>query len=350
MEINNIITKIRSINNIDSNFFNKLNKSNREDITITIDNYILHFIYLGHGAQGVAFKLTINDINDNSLNYENVVLKVSTGISKNEIALLNKTSELVFKGATHNFLKVYDQFDIDNTKHITIMELADGNLNNWIKEYKNEYDIWTMIFQIIYSVNIMQKMLKMYHADMKPKNIVYKKLDNTKILKYKINEKIYDIKINYLFFPIDFGHSQSLLLQNNKIPNESIINFITSNADLYELSSLPKRLYVDNLINKYQLSDIKNFSKDINFIQYVKDVEDKIKKELPNYTKQVHDARIKRAILYYLVETNKIDPNKIDVPNFKPNTEITIYLLNLEHIVNLDNELDFLINKLLKFS
>lgn len=249
------------------------------------------FIYLGKGGSGVVYK------------YKDQVIKIipKEKFNESEYKLSEYFNSLLDKNLTINFLRVYNLFEFEKYKIIE-MELADGDLYDWIKQ-KNSDDKWfEMILQILISLRILQLEINFYHRDLKPKNILFKKLDRIQEFIYRLNNKEYKIKFDTIFYLTDFTHSKSNITENK---NEDYVNV---DSDLFELENLPKRLKVDIIINKYNFNEIIEIGKKSrlseNFNSYyksqIKDVNNKLKK----YPQHIKEKFIKRSLIYYLLENN----------------------------------------------
>lgn len=279
------------------------------------------FIYLGKGGSGVVYK------------YKEHVIKIipKERFNESEYKLSEYFNSLLDKKLTINFLRVYNLFEFINYKIIE-MELADGDLYDWIKQ-KNSDDKWfEMILQILITLRILQLKINFYHRDLKPKNILFKKLDRTQEFIYRLNNKEYKIKLDTIFYLTDFTHSISNITENK---SEDYVNV---DSDLFELKNLPKRLKVDSIINKYNFNEIIEIGKKSrlseNFNSYyesqIKDVNMKLKK----YPQNIKDKFIKRSLIYYLLENNLLS---IELDVMSDNICIILSELTL---LDLDEKID----------
>ena len=292
-----------------------------------IDEMYIHkksiqdFIYLGKGGSGVVYK------------YKDHAIKIipKEKFNESEYKLSKYFNSLLDKNLTINFLRVYNLFEFINYKIIE-MELADGDLYDWIKQ-KNSDDKWfEMILQILISLRILQLKINFYHRDLKPKNILFKKLDRTQEFIYRLNNKEYKIKLDTIFYLTDFTHSRSNITENK---SEDYVNV---DSDLFELENLPKRLKVDSIINKYNYNEIIEIGKKSrlseNFNSYyesqIKDVNMKLKK----YPQNIKDKFIKRSLIYYLLENNLLS---IELDVMSDNICIILSELTL---LDLDEKID----------
>lgn len=257
-----------------------------------------NFIYLGKGGSGVVYKYNGNAIKiipKNKFNDSEYILsKYFNGLLDNQESL--------------NFLRVYNLLNFEKFKVIE-MELADGDLYNWIKQKNSDHAWIEMILQIIITIRILQQKINFFHRDLKPKNILFKKLEKKVQFVYKLNNKDYTINTDTIFYLTDFTHSKSDITEITKS------EYINVDSDLYELENLPKRLKVDKLIN-YKLDliiEIGNKSKlSENFKSYFDKEINKINVNLKKYSQHIKEKIIKRTLIYYLIE-NKLFDIKLDV-------------------------------------
>lgn len=91
---------------------------------------------------------------------------------------------------------------------ITIMENAGTGLNFYIKSNKNAMNEITMIFQLLHTLYVLEK-LNIAHNDIHVMNIVCKKVHD-KVMNYKIDNHVFKVPILEGHIPVlvDFGQSQ----------------------------------------------------------------------------------------------------------------------------------------------
>ena len=189
------------------------------------------------------------------------------------------------------------------------MEYADGDLEKWVRTRHTDDDWMSIIFQFIIGVHAIQKYLKGFHSDLKPKNIFFIKTKDDGYYEYLINNKKYYMKNNgILIILADYGHFQSILFDKNNIPEEDIMNAIRENQDFDYMKDFSKRIMVSNLLKKYQLKDIMNkFRDNSKFNTYYKEERDNIIKNMKGFPQNVIDKFLTRSLLYYLLEHNIIN-------------------------------------------
>jgi hypothetical protein len=95
---------------------------------------------------------------------------------------------------------------------VTMVELADGNLKQYLKlpEIKDDKDmIYSAIFQIMAALSTIQKYAQINHFDIKKENVLFYKIRSGGYFKYKIQNKTFYIpNKGYLFILNDFGISR----------------------------------------------------------------------------------------------------------------------------------------------
>jgi len=278
------------------------------------------FIYLGKGGSGVVYKYNSHAIK---------IIPIDS-FNESEYKLSEYFNGLLDKSDTINFLRVYNLFEFKKYKVIE-MELADGDLYEWIEQKNSDNEWLLMILQLIITLRILQLKINFFHRDLKPKNILFKKLDNNITFTYKLNMKEYQLKLDTIFFITDFTHSESNITKKTS-------DYINVDSDLYELEALPKRLKVDKIINKYNLNDIIGIGEKSrlsdNFKTYYNDEIKNVNIKLKKYPQNIKDKFIKRSLIYYLVENKLIDYN-LDV--MSDNICITLSELTM---LDLDEKID----------
>jgi len=249
------------------------------------------FIYLGKGGYGVVYKYNKHAIK---------IIPIKR-FDDSEYKLSEYFNKLLDENISINFLRVYNLFEFDKYKIIE-MELADGDLYDWIKQKKSDDEWIKMILQMIINLRILQLKINFFHRDLKPKNILFKKLDKTNKFTYKLNNKDYSIQIDTIFYLTDFTHSKSDITENKSS------EYINSDSDLFELENLPKRLKVDKLLEKYNLNDLIEIGRKSklngNFNSYYESQIKDVNMKLIKYPQNIKDKFIKRALIYYLLENN----------------------------------------------
>ena len=176
-----------------------------------------------------------------------------------------------------------------------------------------------MMLQILYGLLILKNKLLMYHKDLLHRNILYKKLDNKIVIKYKIDNFRISIETDTIFFISDFGKSQSLLPELKKyniLDDEIIKKNIESNSDLEGIASIYKKLFVDYIYHNINHEKLyKMIEKDEKAQKYLKEIEEKVFKKTQIIKKPEYYIKLQvtRSLCYYLIEKNYIDISKYDI-------------------------------------
>lgn len=304
--------------------------------------------FLGKGGQGVVYSINIYPM------YAIKFYKQPTGTNKVNIELLflKKVKELKNKNITNNFLNLYGNISLFG-RDVIIMNIIDGSLEEWVLVEHSDIEWLKMIFQILYGTLIMQKCLQTYHADMKPKNILFNNITETNF-NYEINEDDNYYKINFIskqvFIISDFGHASSLLndfKRYSKIPESSIKLSIENNLDLEHLSSFYKRLAVTIISNSYTLNDLLNIGKDDKYFNaYLDNEKTQIENTMGHYSYSVKNHMLFRSLAYYLLEKDYFDID--DLPNIGK-TKINLpspYIRNILESLSLTKGYGTLVNKI----
>jgi thiamine kinase-like enzyme len=268
---------------------------------------------LGRGGEGKVYLVQNKECGS-------IVIKISKG-NDNESKISKYCKEIVDKYICPNLLYFYGVKHVKKY-NITMSEYADGTLEDWL-ETKHTYEEWrTFMFQFLVGVLCIQIKLKAYHNDLKPKNILFKKLSIPNIVfLYKIQEKQYMVPTTgNLFVIADFGKIQSLLLRQNEMDKNSIELFIKNNLDLEHIIDLPKRIIVSGIEAVYsfdELIDTIRTHNDTYFDNYLQNKRDEINEQLRKYPDYVKNKMLYRSVAYYAVEKNYIDWKDLPTDSLK---------------------------------
>lgn len=266
-------------------------------------NIIKKSKFIGKGGQGVVYMYK-------SEKCGRVAYKVSNNSreTEREIEILKLTNAMVYSGECINYIYCYDWFQLNN-KIYAIYEYANGSLKDWCNLEHSEKEWESMLVQIYMGISNLNNKLKIYHNDMKPKNILYKKTTMNKI-QYEYNGKIYEVNNNgYIFMIGDYGMSQRIGSELNNMSDVAIESAITEGLDRYIMSRLVERIKVDIIEVKYG-ENLNKFIEDNkileneNYRKYYEIEKRKINAELINYSERVKNRMILRSLIYYGVENN----------------------------------------------
>ena len=331
MNINKITNQLNKITHDSYNKIININKS--VDIG---DNIKLNLI--GKGGEGVVYCIDKYAIKFYLPNDGWYAKRYSNMGNEKEMFILKETSKLVDKNVTNTFVKIYEILNIFNRK-VVIMDLVDGDLEDWTS-HEHSHNKWTnIIFQILYATFVMQQCLKIYHYDMKPKNILFKKIPTSTfeyVIKTATKEHKFIINTDVIFMISDFGLSSTLLNKKNAFLPETIQLSIDNNLDLHNLSILHIRQAVTLMEKTYTLDEvIKLGNGDKHLMSYYEDKKRGIHKKMRKFPKKIQYSMLFRAMAYYVIEKNYIKIS--DIPNDKkyiifPPKEIQILLESLSEL------------------
>ncbi|ARF08862.1 serine/threonine protein kinase [Catovirus CTV1] len=288
--------------------------------------------FLGKGGQGIAYLLQSDKCGS-------VVIKISkiNDETKNEIFFLNSVKNIVDKNICPHFVYNYENKIISNNYYF-FNEYANGTLENWTEDEHSVEEWNSFLFQILYGIYVFQKKLKSFHADLKPKNILFKRIQKG-FFKYIIeNNEYYVPTCGYLFIISDFGKSQSILKNNNVMDNESILAHIKNNTDLENIEALPKRILVSAIEKKFSgsLVEFKKYvdqKNDDKFESYFLSEKRKIDVELSKYPDYIKNKMLLRSIIYYAIEKKYINVDNIEHNFFKMKYPPSIIVAKMENLL-----------------
>lgn len=339
---------IKEINKIQYETFKKINKC--ENI-IRIGNFKL--IFIGKGGEGIIYGIGNYAIKFYKSSKSDYTDKYTNKGNQKEMFILEESTKLVNLNVTNTFLKLHAKTRIFN-ETVIIIDLVSGDLESWTQEHHSDSEWKIMIFQLLYAVYIMQKCLKIYHHDLKPKNLLFKRLNEDRVIKYIINdngkENIFKIKTNTIFLITDFGQASTLLSKTNVFIPETIQLSIDNNLDLEHLAVFHNRQAVTLLKSAYTLKDLLEIGKkDDGFQEYYNHHFKKISKNMKGYPPPVIESMLFRAMGYYIIEKKLIDIS--DIPNvdkdnlvYLPSKEIQLLLESLSELKGKET----LINKIIE--
>jgi serine/threonine protein kinase len=256
------------------------------------------FKKINEGQQGEIFKAYSKDCG--SVVIKKKLIKEEHNKWKNNVEWLKEqliieykimllTKRMITENICPNFIMVYDYNEKNN---LIIMEYADGDSRFLFKNEFYDDDIYkSYLCQVLFGIYAFNNYTMLYHRDIKPDNILYKKINKNIILHYKINDKDYYVPtFGYLFMIGDFGSVKFILSERV----EDIINFdyfIIKNY-LINLSSLYPSIinqnHVNNMNNVFYAEKDKihlNLNKMLELSNIIKDKKDK---KINNYIFEFH--------------------------------------------------------------
>ena len=327
-----IINKISSMQeNILSILLNKTNEMKYND---------LQFKFLGQGDECIVYQVG------------NFAIKIYVAEHNKDVDILKMLKELYNKHIAINTVILYGNIVIH--KHlIVVVNVANGTLDNWVKNIISKKDNnidekWLiMLIQILYGMYVLQKELKLYHADLTHRNILYVQLDKFIKINYSIGKYKFSIITDIIFIISDFGKSQSMLLSDNKLSNSVIQEYINNNKDFEFLSGLYNKNIVDYMYKFYTYDELLKIVKDdMNINAYITSLEEKLEEKGKRIKKPkwYNEVQIRRSLCYYILEHNYLDINTI--PNI--NTELFLPSVDIKNIIETLKDSNSIISKIQK--
>lgn len=93
----------------------------------------------------------------------------------------------------------------------TIVELANGNLKEWLSLPRKDEEIESALFQILAGIHTIQKYGQIMNFDVKKENILYYSVEPGGYWQYTIHDKKYKVpNFGFLFIVTDFGISRPM--------------------------------------------------------------------------------------------------------------------------------------------
>lgn len=297
---------------------------NVQDKNITIDSN-KKAVYVISGGQGAVYFLSVK--NSDKIYY--VALKFVCIYDyllekKNlynpchkrwrELYVLKKCTEYVKNKVTQNLpLMYYDQLckgdnksknDCSKSSILTYVEMANGNLVEWLKDEHTIDDWKSMFFQVWHSLDVLQKKLKLLHNDLRFPNILFIKTDNVNLdnesYRYKIeNEYYYLNNPKYIFLIWDYGSCQ--LLKYPGTEYQLIKRKIEYNYDLFFLHDMYNRIRVLCLTNRYDINELENIIQDKKWIKENREYNEN------RFPAERFMEKYKISMAYYLIENGEFE-------------------------------------------
>ncbi len=300
LEINNIVKNITN-NVAEKLYYNKNNDS--------------RFKYIARGKEGIVYKLG---------NYAVKVMKNSDRSEKEIIAI----KKIIEHPEFINFIRFYLVRETDEYT-LYVMNLAKDHLRNWYKDKHTDQEWISMLIQILIGMYQLHNILKMFHNDLKRKNILYDYHDKVQTINYNIEGKTYKLKTNYIFYISDFSHAST---ENKHVANISDEYFIKH--------ELFRKIFTDiisiELCNdEYSIKDVENFifkNKQITdeYKQYYKEHENKIKHKFKN-NKKMFEYVMKKTIASFGIEHDMIDITPFKDKISSPSKKVIELFENIDH-------------------
>jgi len=188
--------------------------------------------------------------NNKIFNDENILIqKMSDKKKFDKILFYNKiTNKLVKKNICPNFVMMYSY---NNLELSISMESVDRTLEHFLKNNFDDKIFISGLFQIIYSIMILQKKIKTLHTNLVIKNIFYKKINSEiKYFKYLIDDTEYLVPTyGYLFMIGNFDKAQTLMNEkifSNDLNKKDIEFGINYNLDFDGLKSIIYKIFETN--------------------------------------------------------------------------------------------------------
>lgn len=293
-------------------------KKHPNEFTLKSTNQNIRLVFIGKGGEGVVYK------------FGNMAIKFfykSNQKFNKDLFVMSKISEINgFSGlVSDNFLKMYwhsqigHSIDKTDPKDVLVTNLADGTLESWVASKHPEYSWYSMLFQILYSILIIQTQFVMCHNDLKPKNILFVKTPDTMSTFNVSSDDEYvecTIMTKYLFILSDFGHATSPYFPDRKTDMQCIQN----NLDLQHIALFHRRLMVTIISEKMTFSELLEIGKsDKKFEEYHQKEKKQIWTDLHQYNEKTKQKMLFRSLAYYLIENgffkdHNFESDKIYLP------------------------------------
>lgn len=124
---------------------------------------------------------------------------------------------------------------------ISILELANGTLRDFLKSAPSEPELWSALFQILAALHAVQFYYQMFHYDIKDVNILYYNVAEGGYFEYTIHgQKFYVPNHGKLFVLSDFGLSHTLHPESDITDYTGLRYSIVMNNKISLIAATPK--------------------------------------------------------------------------------------------------------------
>ena len=277
--------------------FSKLYKKNG---TIYVNNISIQYEYINKGGECKVYGVTFYN---GKRTYKNLVVKIVYKINQKEHNIMKLCSDNVKNGTTVNFIQLFS-FKCEGEGCVYLLERVQANMETWLNTSHPIEEWKSFMAQILFGLDFLYSN-KICHRDLKPKNILYKKLDNLTTITYKN----YKLLTDTIFYITDFGHSETINLGNKILTETEIELCILNHTDFYYIETIIKRIKVSYIIKIYTLEQLVEYAKDRN--------DDNIDAYIENETRNIcriqslhsciKDSLLLKSVAYYIIEKHDMD-------------------------------------------
>jgi serine/threonine protein kinase len=175
---------------------------------------------IGSGGQGEIYKVFSPKCGSAVIKIR--ITKVSQKVSQKlslieelqiEYKIMLLTNRMIKQFICPNFIITYN---FNEKNKYLVMEYADGDTEILFKNtYYDENIYKSYICQVLLGLYAFNNYTMLYHRDLRPANILYKKISENIIFHYKINNKDYYVPTyGFLFMICDYGQATHIVLKN----------------------------------------------------------------------------------------------------------------------------------------
>ena len=268
--------------------------------TIQEGKISVKYDYINRGGECKVYGAIFNN---GIRTYKNLAIKIVYKINQKEHNIMKLCSDNVKNGTIMNFIRLY-AFKCEGAGCVYLIERVDANMETWLNASHSKNEWKSFMTQILYGLDFLYAN-NICHRDLKPKNILYKKLDRLVTITYKT----YKLVTDTIFYITDFGHSETLTFGNKVLTDTEIKLCVLNHTDFYYIETIIKRIKVSYLRKVYTLNQLVTYAKDRG--------DENIEKYIQNEKRQIcgiqdlksciKDDLVHKSVAYYIIEKFPID-------------------------------------------
>ena len=161
--------------------------------TIQEGKVSVKYDYINRGGECRVYGVTFN----NGIHtYKNLAVKIVYKMNQKEHNIMKLCSDNVENGTIMNFIRLY-AFKCEGSGCVYLIERVDANMETWLNTSHSKDEWKSFMTQILYGLDFLYAN-NICHRDLKPKNILYKKLDRLTTITYKTYKLVTDFNTDYI--------------------------------------------------------------------------------------------------------------------------------------------------------
>jgi hypothetical protein len=303
----------------------------------TLDKNRKYYL-ISKGGSGIIYGILV-PYNEEQIWISVKIIKIIKKINVNELEILKKCNKIIKKTSIQN-LPISYGYRLYNKNNIEYMflynELSHADAEYWIKQNHTELEWKSFFFQLWFSLHTLQKYIKLVHNDLRLPNILYHTVLAGGYWKYIVDDIEYYVpNCGHVFYIWDYGSAESDQLATPPYNLKYYKDKLDNNIDLIYVHALIDRIKVLVIDDNSSLEEISQLFQTEKEQQIYKHEYNKNKNR---FEKSRFEKKFKLALIYYLIENNKIEHILNKYKSKLPPTNIMDMLEQLKKEDNLTYE------------